>query len=72
MLQKAPLMFQFLEDSDSEGPETFTVTLSSPTGASLLVSQAKGTIIDDDAPPVLPVVTIAADNGHVNENEGPA
>ena len=62
-----------LGDGDSEGPETFTVTLSNPTGgASLLVTQVKGTIIDDDAPPVLPVVTIAADNGHVNENEGPA
>ena len=61
-----------LGDDDSEGPETFTVTLSSPTGASLLVPQAKGTIIDDDAPPVLPVVTIAADNGHVDENLGPA
>ena len=52
-----------------EGNEMFTVTLSNASGASLLVPQVKGTIIDDDA---LPVVTITADNGSVNENEGPS
>ena len=50
-----------------EGDETFTVTLSNPSGATLLVAQAKGMIIDDE-----PEVSIAADSGFVNENEGPA
>ena len=35
-------------DHDFEENETFTVTLSNPTGASLLVEQVKGTIINDD------------------------
>ena len=42
------------DDSTDEHDETFTVTLSSPSGATLSgTGSAKGTINDDDAPPLL-------------------
>jgi parallel beta-helix repeat protein len=39
-------------DTAVEADETFTVTLSSPSGATLADAQAVGTISDDDAPPL--------------------
>ena len=39
------------EDSMDENDETFTLTLSSPTGATLGAATATGTIIDDDEAP---------------------
>jgi hypothetical protein len=39
-------------DTTVEPDETFTVTLSSPSGATLGDAQATGTISDDDAPPL--------------------
>ena len=69
-----------LDDDDVEGNETFTVTLSNAKGAKLLAiadngtisvadtTSVKGTIVDDDA---LPVVTIAAENPPVMEGDDP-
>ncbi len=42
---------QVLGDSVSEANETFSVKLSSPSGATLARAQATGTILNDDAPP---------------------
>ena len=56
------------EDTTDEENETFTVTLSSASNASISDATAKGTIEDDD----LPVVTIARDKNVVSENEGDA
>ena len=42
------------EDSDHEADETFTLTLSNPTHATLGDATATGTIIDDDEGPRLP------------------
>ena len=50
-----------LGDNDFEVDETFTVTLSNVTGATLVVEQAKGTIINDDAN--LPNVSIRLTSG---------
>ena len=47
------------DDSDDEDDETFTLTLSSPTNATLADEAATGTIIDDDeAPPPLTGFTL--------------
>ena len=56
------------EDTTHEPDETFTVTLSSASNASIADATATGTIENDD----LPVVTIAADDTNVNEDRGPA
>ena len=49
-----------VEDTTQEQTETFTVTLSSPSGATIQDGSATGTITDDDAPttPVLPTLSI--------------
>ena len=48
------------QDTAAEPNETFTVTLSSPSGATLRDAGAVGTIIDDDAPdPVGPALTVS-------------
>ena len=53
---------QTTEDDVEEDTETFTVTLSGPTGATIADADATGTIIDDDKPvappPTLPALTI--------------
>jgi len=41
-------------DTDYEGDETFTVTLSNPSGATIAVGSGTGTITNDDAAPILP------------------
>ena len=41
-----------LGDTLDEPNETFTVTLSNPTNATLATAQATGTIVDDDVPPL--------------------
>ena len=65
----ATIAVQTTEDTTDEANETFTVTLSSPTNATLATDPtATGTITDAD----LPVVTIAADKGTVTEDEGAA
>ena len=49
------------QDAAAEPNETFTVTLSSPSGATLRDAGAVGTIIDDDAPdPAGPALTVSA------------
>ena len=49
-----------VNDTDDEGDETFTVTLSAPSNATLLDGTATGTILDDDGepPPSLPELSI--------------
>ena len=53
---------QTTEDSTQEETETFTVTLSSPSGATIEDGSATGTITDDDGPvtppPTLPTLAI--------------
>lgn len=56
-----------LTDTTDENDETFTVTLSNPTNASITTSTATGTITDDDAPPALSAADVT-----VNENTGTA
>nr|WP_232786762.1 Calx-beta domain-containing protein [Mycolicibacterium aurum] len=46
-------------DSVVEANETFTVTLSNPTGVTIADGSAVGTITNDDVAPVLPKVTVA-------------
>ena len=64
-----------LNDTDDEGNETFTVTLSNPAHATIRDAAGRGTIVDDDAvpppppPPGLPTleiedVTVAENDGH--------
>ena len=50
---------QTVQDTDVEGDETFTVTLSGPTNAAISDDTATGTIEDDDA---VASVALAADN----------
>ena len=52
------------QDTAAEPNETFTVTLNSPSGATLRDAGAVGTIIDDDAPdPAGPVLTVSDATG---------
>ena len=44
-----------LDDTLSEGDETFTVTLSDPVNATVAAGEATGTIADDDPEPGVPV-----------------
>ena len=51
-----------VEDTTQEQTETFTVTLSSPTNATIADGSATGTITDDDGPvTALPTLNIADD-----------
>ena len=57
-----------VEDTTQEQTETFTVTLSSPSGATIQDGNATGTITDDDGPvTALPLLNIADDT--VEEGE---
>ena len=51
------------EDTTDEDDETFTVTLSSPSNATVNVATGKGTINDDDAAPMLSVDDADAEEG---------
>jgi hypothetical protein len=61
-----------LQDPDDESDETFTVTLSSPTGgASLGATTAIAiTIDDDDATPVPGVLALSASSASIGESAG--
>jgi len=54
-----------VEDLVYEGPETFSVNLSNPTNATILDGQGLGTILDNDAMPMLSIndVTVSEDSG---------
>ena len=55
---------QTRQDTAAEPNETFTVTLRSPSGATLRDAGAVGTIIDDDAPdPAGPALTVSDATG---------
>jgi hypothetical protein len=58
------------DDNTVEGDETFTVTLSAPSGATLGDAEAVGTILDDDDNVVRPTVSVG--DTSVRENAGPA
>ena len=47
------------DDSDDEADETFTLTLSSPTHATLEDATAIGTINDDDEPAITPTISVS-------------
>ena len=49
-------------DAVVENNEGFTVTLSNPSNATISQATASGTINNDDAAPVVPTVSISADN----------
>ncbi len=51
------------EDSTDEEDETFTLTLSSPTNATLGNATARGTINDNDSPPAVSVSNVSATEG---------
>ncbi|MEW6257959.1 MAG: Calx-beta domain-containing protein [Pseudomonadota bacterium] len=48
-----------LGDTTVEADETFTITLSAPTGATIADGVAIGTILNDDAPATLPSLSVA-------------
>ena len=50
---------QTTEDTLAEGAETFTVTLASPTNATLGTSTATGTITDDDTAPTTASLSVS-------------
>ena len=52
-----------LADSANEHTETFTVTLSNPTGAALSDATATGTIVDPANPPALELSTLQVTGG---------
>ena len=56
-------------DTTVEPNETFTVKLSSPSGASISRASATGTILNDDTAAVLPTLSIA-DAGKAEGNSG--
>ena len=58
-----------LEDDIEEETETFTVTLSNPSGATIEDGAATGTIIDDDAPPPPPLPTLAIADAAAGEGD---
>ena len=49
-----------LENAEAEGAETFTLRLSSPSGATLVDAEATGTITITGTEPALPVVSVVA------------
>src|SRR5262249_30447587 len=51
-------------DTLNEADETFTVTLSSPTNATISRAQATGTIINDDPVPSISVADVAVQEGN--------
>ena len=51
------------EDTTDEENETFTVTLSGPSNATLSDSSGQGTITDDDNPPTVSVANATAEEG---------
>jgi len=55
-----------LGDTQVETDETFLVRLTSATGATIATTQATGTILNDDQPPVLPKLSI----GNATVTEG--
>lgn len=52
-----------INDTLLELSERFTLTVSNPVSSSLLISQAAGTITDDDPPPTLSIDDPTADEG---------
>jgi Ca2+-binding RTX toxin-like protein len=59
-------------DTVVEGNEAFTVTLSNPSNATITQATASGTILNDDAPPATPIVSIAATDAVKNEGDSGA
>ena len=56
-----------VQDELDEEDETFTLTLSNPTNATLSVATATGTIVDDEG---MPVLSLSADATAVSEDVG--
>ena len=60
---------QTTEDGDYEVDETFTVTLSSPVGATIGDGNGEGTIEDDDDEPRLSIADVTVEEGRTAEFE---
>ena len=63
---------QTTDDTDGEPNETFTVTLSDPTGATIVDGTATGTINDNDGgppPPPPPTPTLSIEDGTASEGD---
>ena len=58
-----------VEDTTDEETETFTVTLSNPSGATIQDGTATGTITDDDEPPPPPLPTLAIEDAEAEEGD---
>ena len=65
--EEKTITVQTTEDTANEENETFTVTLSNPTNATIPDATAKGTIEDDDEPNAAPSFDSSASH-HVAEN----
>ena len=63
------IVVQTTEDTTAEETETFTVTLSNPTGATITDGTATGTITDDDEPPPPPLPTLAIEDAEAEEGD---
>lgn len=61
------ISINLINDSTSEANETFTLSLTNPTNASLQNSISTGTIVDDDA---VPFVSFNIASQSINENAG--
>lgn len=57
-------------DGIVEGSENFTINLTNPTNGATIGNQSSATvtILDDDTPIVLPIITITANTNRVTEN----
>ena len=65
------LVIEVLGDGDFEADEGFTVTLANPSpGSDIIVAAADGTVLNDDAAPVGPMILVDANFDTNGDTEG--